>query len=163
MNIQLVPPTTTKSMPQIGPSPLSRNTLLPPLPLLTCYAHSSYGTNSYPRLNSHSTSYGSLDKILPFQPTRNFMGQSISTRHLLPHLGPKPSSMTTQQTKHLGHHTPPTVYTMAQGLTTTNASCSTSLQHGNSNSQTHGNYILHTANFWSHWSRTNPSLLPPTS
>ncbi len=150
-------------MQQNGPSPLSRNTLLPPLPLLTCYAHSSYGTSSYPRLNSHSTSYGSLNKILPFWPTRNCTGHSISTRHLLPHLGPKPSSMMTQQTKHLGHHMPPTVSTLAQRLTTTNASGSTSLQHGNSDSRTHGNYILHTANFQAHWSRTNPSLLPPTS
>jgi hypothetical protein len=68
MNIQLVPPHNSASMPWNVPLSRLKNILLPPSQLLTCFALYSFGTNFYHKLNLHSTFYGSPVATQVFQP-----------------------------------------------------------------------------------------------
>jgi hypothetical protein len=81
--------TTTVSMLRNLPFPRLKSTLLLPLPLLTCFAPYSFGTNFYHKSNLHSTFYNSHIVTYEFQSARYFTACSIFTKCSLPLSGQK--------------------------------------------------------------------------
>jgi hypothetical protein len=157
MNIQLIPPHNHHVNAAERAIAMFRNTLLPPLQLLTCFAPYRFGTNFYHKLSLYSTFCGSPVATCIIQPTRNIAVCSISTKRPLPLLGQKHYFTTTPQQEPPGHHMQLTGSTLAQPTTTTVVFISTSRRLGVSTWRKLGGCTLPIAKSLLPLNKTKPS------